>query len=94
MPQLWIVAGPNGAGKSTLVSRRLAGRLPVINPDLIAQELPRIEGRLDERRAGESAIASRRALLAGRASFAVETTLTGSSSLRLLRAAKLAGYKQ
>lgn len=32
--QLWIVAGPNGAGKSTLVSRRLKGRLPVVNPDV------------------------------------------------------------
>ena len=49
MPQLWIIAGPNGAGKTTLVSRRVAMRVPVINPDTIAEELPRVDGPLDER---------------------------------------------
>ena len=39
MPQLWVVAGPNGAGKSTLTRRYLEGRLPIVNPDVIAQEL-------------------------------------------------------
>ena len=39
MPQLWVVAGPNGAGKSTLTRRYLAGRLPIVNPDDIAQAL-------------------------------------------------------
>ena len=38
MPQLWGVAGPNGAGKSTLTSRYLAGRLQIVNPDVIARE--------------------------------------------------------
>ena len=39
MPQLWILAGPNGAGKSTLANKYLAGRLPIVNPDVIAQAL-------------------------------------------------------
>jgi predicted ABC-type ATPase len=34
MPQLWVVAGPNGAGKSTLVNKYLAGRVPLVNPDV------------------------------------------------------------
>ena len=93
MPQLWIVAGPNGAGKTTLVSRRLARRITIVNPDVIAQELPRRDGRLDERQAGEIALAQRRDLLATRRDFAIETTLTGGSALRLLRMAKAAGYK-
>jgi predicted ABC-type ATPase len=93
VPQLWVVAGPNGAGKTTLVLRRLAHRIPVVNADTIAQELPRVAGRLDERRAGEVAIERRNAFLAARAHFAVETTLTGSSALRLMRVAGSAGYK-
>ena len=39
MPQLWVVAGPNGTGKSTLANKYLAGRLPIVNPDVIAQAL-------------------------------------------------------
>lgn len=39
MPQLWVVAGPNGAGKSTLVSRRVAQRIPFVNPDDIARRI-------------------------------------------------------
>lgn len=93
MPRLWIVAGPNGAGKTTLVSRRLASRLPVVNPDVIAHELPRINGRLDERSAGEITIERRRYLLAAGTDFAIETTLSGNGALRFMRAAKQAGYK-
>lgn len=93
MPQLWIVAGPNGAGKTTLVSHRLARRIPVVNPDVIAQELPRVGGRLDERRAGEIAIERRNGLLTQGTDFAIETTLSGASALRFLRTAKQVGYK-
>jgi predicted ABC-type ATPase len=58
-----VIGGPNGAGKTTLVTSRVVGRLPVVNPDDIAAQLPRIDGRLDERRAGEAAIARRAAHL-------------------------------
>lgn len=58
-PQIWVVAGPNGAGKTTLTSRWVANRLPIVNPDEIAQRLPRIGGRLDERRAGVAALEER-----------------------------------
>lgn len=93
LPQLWIVAGPNGAGKTTLVSHRLARRIVVVNPDDIARDLPRLQGRLDERQAGEIALNRRSDLLQRRTDFAIETTLTGSSALRLLALAKSAGYK-
>lgn len=93
MPRLWVVAGPNGAGKTTLVSRRLAGHLPVVNPDEIALELPPVRGRPDERQAGEIAIMRRQALLEARAGFAIETTLTGASALRLMRKASDIGYR-
>jgi predicted ABC-type ATPase len=73
-PQLWIVAGPNGAGKTTLARRRIADRIPIINPDDIAERLPTKGGRLDERTAGALALAQRaqRAhLLADRKTFAI-----------------------
>ncbi|WP_375429501.1 AAA family ATPase [uncultured Sphingomonas sp.] len=93
-PQLWVFAGPNGAGKSTLVDRYAAGRLPVINPDNIARDLPRTpSGGLDERAAGGRAVAERISRLAARATFGFETTLSGNSELRLMRVAAMAGYK-
>lgn len=93
MPQLWIIAGPNGAGKTTLVSRRVARRVPVVNPDTIAEQLPRIEGRLDERQAGVLALKERKALLDARADFAIETTMSGHSAIQFMRAAAKARYK-
>ena len=93
-PQLWVFAGPNGAGKSTLVARRLRDRLPIVNPDVIAIEISRehpdtpaiIE-------AGKIAVKRRMALLAEGRSFAVETTLSGNSEIRLMRDAANLGYK-
>jgi predicted ABC-type ATPase len=93
MPQLWVVAGPNGAGKTTLALTRLAERIPVVNPDMIASLLPRIVGKLDEREAGARAIAWRNRLLADHEDFAVETTLAGHTPLKLMRDARAAGFK-
>ncbi len=93
MPQLWIVAGPNGAGKTTLALARLAERITVVNPDVIANSLPRVAGKLDERQAGTMAIEWRNRLLAERADFAVETTLAGNTPLQLMRNAEAVGYK-
>lgn len=94
MPQLWVFAGPNGAGKSTLVDRHAAGRLPVVNPDNIARELPRLpSGGLDEREAGARAIAERARRFAARETFGFETTLSGKGELKVMRDASAAGYK-
>ena len=92
-PQLWVVAGPNGAGKTTLVTRRVGREITVINPDVLAQELPRVEGRLDERTAGTLALARRRELLSAGVSFGIETTLSGHGGLRFMAAAQSAGFK-
>ncbi len=77
-PVLTIVAGPNGVGKSTL-SRALAFPGRYINPDLL----------------GAGAAAGARDVLelvetelARRASFALETTLSGRLQLRLAERAK------
>jgi predicted ABC-type ATPase len=95
MPQLWVMAGPNGAGKSTLTSRYLAGRLPIVNPDTIAQELdPANPTQLRVRvPAGREAIRRQEALLTQGVDFAMETTLAGHRELALLQRAREAGYK-
>jgi predicted ABC-type ATPase len=92
-PELWVFGGPNGAGKSTLVDHYLGDRLPVVNPDNIARDLPRKpDGSLAQGDAGRIATQERAGHLAGRRSFAIETTLSGKSELNLMREAKEAGY--
>lgn len=94
-PQLWVIAGPNGAGKSTLARHYLAGRIEIVNPDDIAQQIapdrrndPAVAGR-----AGRIAIERRRALLAAGQSFAFETTLTGHSERAVMAEARDRGFK-
>ena len=92
--QLWVFAGPNGAGKTTIVDRHVAGRIPVINPDTIAQTLPpHLSAGARILRAGRIALHRRQELLAAGKSFAIETTLTGRSELDLMRAARSGGFK-
>jgi hypothetical protein len=55
----WVFAGPNGAGKSTLAAQRVRGRLPVANPDEIAQAFPLRGGQLDVLAAGRCPDAAR-----------------------------------
>jgi predicted ABC-type ATPase len=94
--QLWVFAGPNGGGKSTLVaSFHVADRMTVVNPDNIAQQL-----KPDHRgdtvvmlKAGRIAAVQRRALIQAAQNFAMETTLTGHSELRVMADAQAAGYK-
>lgn len=93
VPRLWVVAGPNGAGKTTLAAERLVRRVPVVNPDSIALDLPRLAGRLDQREAGVRALQARKGLLAHRVDFAIETTLSGHGILRFLDQARDAGYE-
>ncbi len=93
-PQLWVLAGPNGAGKSTLAEIHIRGRLPIVNPDVIAQSLPRrTDGRLDEGTAGKRAILERAGHLEAGRSFAFETTLSGHSELRVMQDATAKGFK-
>ncbi len=95
MSQLWVVAGPNGAGKSTLTRRYLAGRLPIVDPDVIAQELnPADPTRARVRlQAGREAIHRHEAFLAQGIDFALETTLSGNRELELMQRAREMGYK-
>jgi predicted ABC-type ATPase len=93
-PHLWIFAGPNGAGKSTLTACYLRNRLPIVNPDVIAANLAgHSRGSSAVIEAGKVAVRQRAAFLGSRKSFAIETTLSGNSEIRLMRDAVAAGYK-
>lgn len=93
-PQLWVFAGPNGAGKSTLADRFVRDRIPIVNPDNIARDLPRRpDGGLAELEAGKRALQERAQRTAAGQSFGFETTLSGQSELRAMRTAKEAGFK-
>jgi predicted ABC-type ATPase len=84
-----LIAGPNGAGKSTLAQKYFAQRIEIVNLDEIAKTLPGNQ----QLKAGAVALRRRQELLQARISFAIETTLTGRSEVRLLQDAKVNGFK-
>ena len=84
MQTLVVVAGPNGCGKSTLTRTPWFHGIEVIDPDAIA-DTPGPAARKALRR-------RRKAIAEGR-TLAVETTLAGSGPLRLMEAARSAGYR-
>ena len=89
MPTFFVVAGPNGCGKSTLTRTNWFRGVDVIDPDAIARTMT----------PGTPAQAAREALRQRQAAFRagrthlVETTLAGFGVLRLMEAAKAAGYR-
>ncbi len=91
-PRLTIVAGPNGAGKSTLTQRAgLRGAL--IDPDAIARTINRSNPEAAAVQAGREALRRADQYIATRKDFIQETTMSGSSTGRLVDKAKAAGYE-
>ncbi len=93
-PILTIIAGPNGSGKSTFTrSTSEALRVPVIDPDLEARKLKPDNPEAAAVSAGKQAIKRARAYLDSGESFAVETTLSGNTYLRMMVEAKTRGWQ-
>lgn len=93
-PILTIIAGPNGSGKSTFTrSTSEALRVPVIDPDLEARNLQPDNPEAAAIAGGKQAIKRARAYLASKQSFAVETTLSGNTYLRMMVEAKTRGWQ-
>ena len=94
-PTLTIVAGSNGCGKSTLTasSRNNFQDAPVLDPDAVAkslQELTSVPG--SDLEAGKQVLRKADELLGASQSFTVETTLSGSTYLRIASRARDRGY--
>ena len=94
--KLVVLAGPNGAGKSTFfdVYLRSTG-LRFVNADLIARALSPENPYSESYRAAAVADIERRALLARKDSFCMETVFSDREGAKLgfLREAQEAGYR-
>lgn len=93
-PTFWLIAGPNGVGKTTYAMRRLkaiSGSVNFVNLDEIARGLSPLEPAAAETDAARIALARARAFIAERKTFAMETTLSGLTHLRLLALASASG---
>lgn len=95
-PILHLIAGCNGAGKTTFAREflpREARCLNFLNADLIAQGISPLDARTGAIRAARLLLAEVRELVQRRETFALESTLSGRTYLRLLHDAKRAGYR-
>ena len=95
-PLCVLIAGPNGAGKTTFARRYLpenAGVIHFVNADLIASGLSPLKPELAAIAAARTVLREIDRLAAERADFAFETTFSGLTYVRRLRAWKQAGYR-
>ncbi|BAZ09172.1 hypothetical protein NIES4071_09780 [Calothrix sp. NIES-4071] len=92
-PRLIVIAGSNGAGKSTFTRNAHSLNLPIIDPDAEARAINPDNPESIAVAAGKVAIRRAREYLSNNQSFAVETTLSGSTYLKMMRDAKAKGYE-
>jgi predicted ABC-type ATPase len=93
---LEIVAGPNGSGKTTFAQSylvRTLKRTNYLNPDIIASGVSPSYASDAAFQAGRIFLSELKERIRKRESLGFETTLSGLSYLRLLKAAKRDGYK-
>ena len=95
-PRCILIAGPNGAGKTTFARRYLpenAGMVHFVNADLIASGMSPLKPEIAAIAAARMVLGELDRLVADRADFAFETTLSGLTYLRRLNSWKRAGYR-
>ncbi len=95
-PRCIVIAGPNGAGKTTFAREflpREAGILHFVNADLIAAGLSPLKPELAALAAGRLLLSGLDQLVAVRADFAFESTLSGHAYAARLRKWKAQGYR-
>lgn len=95
-PTFWLLAGPNGVGKTTYALRHLrevSGSINFVNLDEIARGLSPLLPTAGQTDAARIALARAHRFIAGRQTFAMETTLSGLTHLRLLDEALAAGMR-
>lgn len=94
-PVFTILAGSNGCGKSTLTAygRSKFQDAAVLDPDAIARSIQdTMPSENSDLEAGRRVLLRAEELIATRQSFTVETTLSGSTYLRMAVRAKEAGF--
>ena len=93
--KLLILAGPNGAGKTTIAESLLKeiGIEEFVNVDQIAKGLSMLHPSSVAFQAGRIALGRIGQLISERSEFAIETTLSSQSILRLIQQAKSFGFE-
>jgi predicted ABC-type ATPase len=95
-PTIYLIAGCNGAGKTTFAKQFLPHEvkcLNFLNADLIAQGLSPLNTGAVALKAGRLLLQEFRNFLARRESFGLESTLSGTTYLKLLRQARRRGFQ-
>ncbi|WP_273454929.1 zeta toxin family protein [Nevskia ramosa] len=95
-PRCILIGGPNGAGKTTFAREYVpneAGIIHFVNADLIAAGLSPLKPELAALAAGRLVISELERLVAQRADFAFESTLSGLGYIRHIETWKAAGYR-
>jgi predicted ABC-type ATPase len=95
-PTIYVIAGCNGAGKTTFAREFLPKEvkcLRFLNADEIARGLSPFNPSASAAKAGRLLLEEIRDALARRQTFAVESTLSGRTYIRLLREARQLGYE-
>lgn len=94
-PSVYIIAGPNGAGKTTFAREflpRYAECKNFINADLIAQGLSPFAPDAAAFQAGRLMLKEIDRFAEQRVDFGIESTLSGTSYLNLIRRLRTQGY--
>ena len=92
---LTILAGSNGCGESTLTSsvREEFQQSPILDPDAVAKSIRDTLNELSsDIEAGRRVLLLAEELIEKKRSFTVETTLSGSTYLRMADQAKQVGF--
>lgn len=94
-PIIYLIAGCNGAGKTTFAKSFLPNEgkcLNFLNADLIAQGLSPLNARAAAMNAGRVLLAEFHKFIARDETFAFESTLSGTTYIRLLKQARRQGF--
>jgi predicted ABC-type ATPase len=95
-PTIYVIAGCNGAGKTTFAKEFLPKEvkcLRFLNADEIARGLSPFDPAASAVRAARLLLSEFAVSVTRQATFALETTLSGSTYVRLLRNAQESGYR-
>ena len=93
-PRVYVIGGPNGAGKTTFAREFLPAEAigEFLNADLLAAGLSPLQPTAMAIRAARLLLNRWRELVAMRADFAFESTLSGRTYVSMLREARRTGY--
>src|SRR5580692_1047215 len=95
-PTIYLIAGCNGAGKTTFAREFLlkeVGCANFLNADYLALGLSPLSPEIAALKAGRLLLAEFKSFVSRKETFAVESTLSGLTYLRLLREAKRQGFR-